>query len=70
MSYILIYSQNPTYLLLRLGYSKKGWTDNALRLEFVKDFDKQTRDIAAGRTWALYIDGHNSHVSFEFLEYC
>ncbi|KAJ3526256.1 hypothetical protein NMY22_g10234 [Coprinellus aureogranulatus] len=53
-----------------LGYSKKGWTDNELGLEFLKDFDRQTRDIAAGRTRVLYIDGHGSHLTFEFIQYC
>ncbi|KAJ3518540.1 hypothetical protein NMY22_g13623 [Coprinellus aureogranulatus] len=51
----------------RLGYSKKGWTDNVIALEWLKDFDKQTRDIAAGRTRVLYIDG--SHITFEFVQY-
>jgi DDE superfamily endonuclease len=32
--------------------------------------DSQTRAIAKGRTQALYADGHDSHLTHEFLEYC
>ncbi|KIL56474.1 hypothetical protein M378DRAFT_1034675 [Amanita muscaria Koide BX008] len=39
-----------------LGYSKKGWTNRIIGLE--------------GRTRALYVDGHDSHVTREFIEHC
>jgi len=31
-----------------LGYSKKGWTNRIIGLEYAKHFEKQTRAIAKG----------------------
>jgi hypothetical protein len=53
-----------------LGYSKKGWTNHIIGLEYAKHFEKQTKAIAKGRTRALYVDGHDSHVTHEFIEHC
>ena len=36
---------------------------------WLKDFDQQTRDKAAGRPRLLLVDGHNSHYTIEFLQY-
>lgn len=53
----------------RIGYSKKGWTDGEMGLEWIKHFDLYTREKAAGRTRLLLVDGHNSHYTLEFLIY-
>ena len=40
-------------------------------MEWLVDvFDKETRDLAQGRWRFLIVDGHYSHVTIEFLEYC
>jgi hypothetical protein len=36
---------------------------------YIKDFDAQTREKAAGSPRLLIVDGHNSHFSMEFLNY-
>jgi hypothetical protein len=36
-------------------------------VEFLKDFNKQTKEKAAGDTRELSVDGHLSHYGFEFL---
>lgn len=54
----------PTY-----GVSQNGWTDNELGLEWLKKvFHPET--VRLGGRRLLLIDGHSSHVSAEFIEYC
>ncbi|KAI5821518.1 DDE-domain-containing protein, partial [Schizophyllum commune Tattone D] len=52
-----------------LGYSKKGWTTGEIGVEWIKDFDNQTKAKAAGRPHLLLVDGHNSHYTRAFLSY-
>lgn len=52
-----------------LAYSKKGWTDDELGVEYIKNFDTQTVEIAQGRQRALYVDGHRSHLTYPLLLY-
>ena len=50
------------------GVSNNGWTDNNHGFTWIKDcFDEQTQRM--GRRLFI-IDGHNSYVSVEFIEYC
>jgi hypothetical protein len=35
-----------------------------------KDFDRQTKEKAAGETRVLLMDGHSSHFTADLLEYC
>lgn len=53
----------------RLGYSKKGWTDCELTVLWLKHFNGYTKGKANGHTRLLIVDGHNSHYSFEFLDF-
>ena len=53
----------------RLSYSKKGWTNCELAVLWLKHFEAYTKGKANGRTRLLIVDGHNSHYSFEFLDY-
>ncbi|TFY67238.1 hypothetical protein EVJ58_g1758 [Rhodofomes roseus] len=52
-----------------LGYSKKGYTDGEIGVAWIEDFDKRTKEKAAGRRRLLLVDGHNSHYTRAFLEY-
>jgi hypothetical protein len=58
------------YQHFSLGYSRKGWTNRTICVEYAKDFDAQTKQIARGRTRVLWLDSHDSHVTYEFLQYC
>ncbi|KAJ3555968.1 hypothetical protein NM688_g2285 [Phlebia brevispora] len=50
--------------------SENGWTDGEIAASWlIDDFDKQTRDKAAGKPRALFVDGHNSHYSKKLLDY-
>ncbi|CAA7264028.1 unnamed protein product [Cyclocybe aegerita] len=59
---------NPAEAML--GYSKKGWTDNEIGIEYAKHFERMTREKAGGRWRVLYVDGHGSHVTRGFLMFC
>jgi len=53
-----------------LGYSKKGWTDGEIGVEWIKHFDKHTAAKAIGGKYRLLlVDGHNSHYTQGFPEY-
>jgi hypothetical protein len=52
------------------GASETGWTNNEFGLEWLRIFDKETKKKAS-RGWRLLIlDGHGSHVTMSFIEYC
>jgi hypothetical protein len=55
------------------GSSASGWTNNELSLAWLEQvFDRHTKKKARhGRDWRLLIlDGHGSHVTSSFFEYC
>ncbi|RDB28659.1 Pogo transposable element with KRAB domain [Hypsizygus marmoreus] len=52
-----------------IGYSKKGWTDGEIGVEWMKIFDEQTATKANGEWRLLLVDGHNSHYTLAFLNY-
>jgi hypothetical protein len=47
-----------------------GWTNNAEGLHWIKHFDKHTKDRRLGARRLLVLDGHESHHSTEFEQYC
>jgi uncharacterized protein YndB with AHSA1/START domain len=56
-----------------ISSSPSGWTNNKLGLAWLQQvFERCTKQKARlGRDWRLLIvDGHGSHLTFEFLEYC
>jgi len=55
--------------IYRVGYSQKGWTDSVIGVEWIKDFERKTREKAAGEPRLVLVDGHNSHYSPELLDY-
>src|SRR5436305_10259834 len=50
--------------------TENGWTDNATGLEWIQHFEKHTIQLKKGAYRLLVLDGHNSHISAEFEEYC
>jgi hypothetical protein len=50
--------------------SPTGWTNNDVRLAWLKHFDAHTKASSAGAYRLLIIDGHESHCSIEFQDYC
>jgi len=55
----------------RFTYSPKGWTDRILSMDWIENiFDVNTWEIAGDDWRFLILDGHYSHVTIEFMEYC
>ncbi|KAF6514205.1 hypothetical protein HZS61_006461 [Fusarium oxysporum f. sp. conglutinans] len=53
-----------------IALSENGWTNNNLGLEWLKHFDRATAKRTNSRYRLLILDGHESHHSVEFEEYC
>jgi hypothetical protein len=53
-----------------LAVSNNGWTTNKLSLEWLKHFDKRTKQRVIRSHRLLIIDGHESHKSLNFQQYC
>jgi hypothetical protein len=53
-----------------IAVSENGWTTNALGLQWLKHFDAHTKRRTVGSYRLLVIDGHESHNSLEFQQYC
>lgn len=54
----------------RIAVSENGWTTNEVTLEWLKHFEKFTRLKTVGTYRLLVLDGHESHHSAAFEEYC
>ncbi|KAF6527566.1 hypothetical protein HZS61_007868 [Fusarium oxysporum f. sp. conglutinans] len=53
-----------------IATSQNGWTDNEIGLEWLKHFDRYTAKRSNSRYRLLILDGHESHHSLGFEEYC
>ena len=54
----------------KLTHSESGWTNSSLGLEWLYHFNKYTTPPDSSQYRLLILDGHGSHVSIEFIEYC
>jgi hypothetical protein len=54
----------------RLALSDNGWTTNELGFEWLQHFETHTKDRKVGGYRLLIIDGHESHNSLEFQDFC
>ena len=75
MGWFQITSRNPKLELAckgwKISYSISGWTNSTIALSWVEHFDALTRDdCPAGAYRLLILDGHGSHITVEFVEYC
>jgi hypothetical protein len=52
------------------GVSDNGWTNNALGFEWLKHFNAHTEERTVGVWRLLILDGHESHNSQDFKDYC
>ena len=50
--------------------SPNGWTTNELALAWLRHFDAHTKERTVGAYRLLIMDGHGSHNTKEFYEYC
>ncbi len=54
----------------KFAVSDNGWTNNELGLEWLQHFDAHTKHHTKGAHRLLILDGHESHQSQEFKDYC
>jgi hypothetical protein len=54
----------------KIAISENGWTNNELGLEWIKHFDTHTKSRVVGTHRLLILDGHGSHATPEFDQYC
>src|SRR5208282_2409459 len=54
---------------IRIAVSESGYTNDVLSYEWLKHFDKQTQP-PNGEWRMLVMDGHGSHLTIEFVDYC
>ena len=55
----------------RIGVSENGWTTDEIGLIWLKEhFDPYTQGRTVGKYRLLILDGHGSHVTAEFDQYC
>jgi pyruvate/2-oxoglutarate dehydrogenase complex dihydrolipoamide acyltransferase (E2) component len=78
-SYIIfkaVYQQSSWYTKLdsqtsKIATSPKGWTDNHLGLLWLREhFEVETAKRQLGEYRLLLLDGHESHCTLEFIEFC
>jgi hypothetical protein len=53
-----------------LRVSDNGWADRDIALDWLKHFNLYTKPQTRGKYRLLILDGHTSHVSLPFIEYC
>ena len=53
----------------RQHYLQKEWTDGEIGIEWIKHFDRHTKEKANSHWCLLPVDGHMSHYTQGFLQY-
>lgn len=53
-----------------IGTSENGWTTNERGMDWIRHFDKHTKNRTVSDYRLLILDGHGSHHSTEFELYC
>ena len=55
----------------RFGCNSKGWTSNIHGIQWLRQcFEPETREKAAGEYRLLICDGHDSHITGEWVAHC
>lgn len=55
----------------RVNISQSGYINGEIALDWLQNhFDKHTKAKANGQKRLLFVDGHDSHITVEFLQYC
>lgn len=53
-----------------IGVSDNGWTNDELGVQYIKHFNTHTESRTKGTYRLLILDGHGSHATPEFDQYC
>jgi hypothetical protein len=56
---------------VHVSSSPSGWTNNDIGLSWLRDvFDRYTKEKCRRSYRLLILDGHGSHITMDFIEYC
>jgi hypothetical protein len=62
---------DPENQQVQFSSSESGWTNNEIGLAWLKQvFDRRTKPKARNSWRLLILDGHGSHVTMDFIDYC
>ena len=64
------YEDNNLLPNTSIALSDNGWTNDELGLEWLKHFDRHTKNRKKGARRLLIFDGHGSHDTIEFHKFC
>lgn len=53
-----------------IGASENGWTNDEMTMLWLQSFEKLTRARTVGMKRLLVLDGHGSHITVQFDEFC
>lgn len=53
-----------------LAMSESGYSNDEIQMEWIKHFNKYTKTRTKGTKRLLLCDGYNSHLEYDFIEYC
>jgi hypothetical protein len=53
-----------------IAVSENGWTTNEIGLQWIQHFEEHTNQRTTGAWRLLILDGHESHNSVQFTEFC
>jgi DDE superfamily endonuclease len=53
-----------------LAVSESGYTNDILSYKWLEHFNRQTEEKARGQNRLLIMDGHGSHLTKEFMDFC
>jgi hypothetical protein len=71
--FVIIYSSFKVFeskYFTSIGYQKKGWTSGKISADWIKNFDRETKNkVKDGEYRLLLVDRHNSHHTVDFLLY-
>src|ERR1700712_177572 len=66
-----LYRENPTIPPnWAITVSDNGWTTDELGFKWIQHFNKWTKDVMKGVHRLLILDGHGSHFTPEFDNFC
>jgi hypothetical protein len=55
---------------IKFGMSESGYSNDELGFEWIQHFHKYTKDSVRGEWRLLIMDGHGSHMTKDFIDFC
>ncbi len=65
-----LYTEKKLPETWRISFSESGWTNNEASFDWLKHFNESTKFKTKGTHRLLVFDGHKSHSTMQFHDYC